>query len=113
MATVNLIQIAKDFGLLMEVTTYPLVKNSKPVVKMWLDTHADPVLTAVDEPNTYIHVAWGVTKKLVNGYPNFFYETLIYNDNANDQWVRDQLTKVIDRYKKRLAKLKGNNNGNN
>ena len=108
MATINLTQIAKDFGLHMEVITHPLIKDSKPFIKMWLDTHVDPILTAYDEPNTYIHVAWGVTKKLVNGYPNFFYEVLFYNDKANDQWVRDQLTKVIDRYKKRLEKLKGN-----
>ena len=32
---------------------------------------------------------------------------MFYNDKANDQDVRDQLTKVIDRYKKRLEKLKG------
>ena len=107
MATINLIQIAKDFGLHMEVITHPLIKGSKPFIKMWLDTHVDPILTAYDEPNTYIHVAWGVTKKLVNGYPNFFYEVMFYNDKANDQWVREHLTKVIDRYKKRLAKLKG------
>ena len=107
MATVNLTQIAKDFGLHMEVITHPLIKDSKPFIKMWLDTHVDPILTAYDEPNTYIHVAWGVTKKLVNGYPNFFYEVMFYNDKANDQWIRDQLTKVIDRYKKRLTKLKG------
>ena len=107
MATIDLIKIAKDFGLHMEVITHPLIKGSKPFIKMWLDTHADPILTAYNEPNTYIHVAWGVTKKLVNGYPNFFYEVLFYNDKANEEWVRDQLTKVIDRYKKRLEKLKG------
>ena len=108
MARINLIQIAKDFGLHMEVINHPLIKDSKPFIKMWYDTHADPILTAYDEPNTYIHVAWGVTKKLINGYPNFFYEVLFYNDKANDQDVRDQLTKVIDRYKKRLENLKGN-----
>lgn len=107
MATINLIKIAKDFGLHMEVITHPLIKGSIPFIKMWLDTHADPILTAYNEPNTYIHVAWGVTKKLVNGYPNFFYEALSYNDKANEEWVRDQLSKVINRYKKRLEKLKG------
>lgn len=106
MATIDLIQIAKDFGLHMEVIICPLIKDSKPFIKMWLDTQIDPILTAYNEPNTYIHIARGVTTKLVNGKLNFFDETMFYNDKANDQWVRDQLTKVIDRYKKRLTKLK-------
>ena len=107
MATVNLIQLAKDYGLHVEVITCPLIKDSKPFVKMWLDPQIDPILTAYDEPNTYIHVAWGVTTKLVNGRLNFFDEVMFYNDKDNDQSVRNQLTKIIGRYKKRLAKLKG------
>ena len=107
MARINLIQLAKDYDLHMEVITCPLIKNSKPFIKMWLDPQIDPILTAYDEPNTYIHVARCVTTKLVNGKLNFFDEVMFYNDNANDQWIRDQLTKIIGRYKKRLSKLKG------
>lgn len=103
MSKINLKKIAQDYGFHMEVTSYPLLKKSSQLVKMWIDTQIDPILVATDEAETYIRVAWGVTKKPVNSHHNFYGEVCIYNEKSNEKFLREQLNKVIKTYQKRMS----------
>lgn len=104
MTKINLKKIAKDYGFHMEVTTYPLLKDAKPVVKMWIDTQIEPILKAFDVAESYIHIPMGVTTKPVNGKINFWNAVCIYNDSDNEQFLRERLDKVLKTYVKRLRK---------
>ena len=110
MTRIDLEQIAVEFGLVVEkrdVGTYKQWKNAQLDLYLPGNREAGHLVRGVYPPvENYVHYPCidnldlhaGVTR--YNGKPTFSGRQQIHNDDFNEGWLRRELRKLIDEYRR-------------